>query len=484
MKAKLVIILPVSLAIIVILASCSKLNATLNSESAESSEASTNESTQSIEEQEIDAIIEQAEEYANLKDYKSAITVLEEGIVRYPNSAKLDVKLNQYTTELENMDIQKILSNAQIYADAKDFASAINTINKGLESYPDSTELKSKLAGYTTEYNNQIQETVLAEAATYAEIGEYVKALSVIQEAQNTYGNNAEYQKAYNTYNQKYRIATALQTASDYAEMDEYSSAIQTIDSAIAEIGNDSDLMSLRAEYLVAYQSQVNIEINKCIADSDYESALKTIIVAIEIDNNTQFQSLKTSIETQYIKHVTDIVERQLKDEKYSDASKTVAVALTILPNNADLNQLQIMINDTQPKYLLDVCKPYQTPYHYNDSIIISMGGTNYTHGFTCLGYGDNPFGNQTYFNLEGNYSYLKFIAGILDTSSYANNAKFSIYADGQLIYSFDIESGDLPTNHTVDITGCKQLMFAVFDGRSVAMYSGSYGIANILVGN
>ena len=50
------------------------------------------------------------------------------------------------------------------------------------------------------------------------------------------------------------------------------------------------------------------------------------------------------------------------------------------------------------------------------------------------------------------------------------------------MIYSFDMDSGDLPTNHTVDISGCNQLVFAVYDGYGVAMYSGKYGFAEIML--
>ena len=144
--------------------------------------------------------------------------------------------------------------------------------------------------------------------------------------------------------------------------------------------------------------------------------------------------------------------------------------------NNADTG---IILQDNET-YLLSVMEPYKSPYHYNDSGLIKMGGQNYTHGFTCMGHGNNPVGNETYFNLGGKYKTLKFTAGIV---SDAGAVDFSIYADGELIYSFNMESGALPTRHTVDISGCKQLVFAVYDGRSVAMYSGTYGIADIIVG-
>lgn len=108
------------------------------------------------------------------------------------------------------------------------------------------------------------------------------------------------------------------------------------------------------------------------------------------------------------------------------------------------------------------------------------MGGQTYSNGFTCMGYGDDPVGNATYFNLGGKYTSLSFVAGIVTDRERTVN--FIIYADGDPIYTFSMESGALPTSHTVDITDCRQLVFAVYDGKWVADGSGTYGLAEIII--
>ena len=132
--------------------------------------------------------------------------------------------------------------------------------------------------------------------------------------------------------------------------------------------------------------------------------------------------------------------------------------------------------------YLLDIMSPYEKPYWYDASGIINMGGTTYTHGFTCMGYDDSKEGNVTYFNLEGKFTDLAFTAGIVSGNRTENNVTFTFYADGNIIDSFEMKSGDLPERRSVDVTGCEQLKIVVNDGYWVADGSGTYGLADIQI--
>lgn len=132
--------------------------------------------------------------------------------------------------------------------------------------------------------------------------------------------------------------------------------------------------------------------------------------------------------------------------------------------------------------YLLNAVDPYDTPYWYNDSDIISMAGQTYTHGFSCMGYGDDSDGNAVYFNLNDQYTKLSFTSGIIKNNGLNEDVEITIYADGEIVESFTMPSSALPTSHSVDITGCKQLKITVYDGRSVADKSGTYGFADMIL--
>lgn len=138
--------------------------------------------------------------------------------------------------------------------------------------------------------------------------------------------------------------------------------------------------------------------------------------------------------------------------------------------------------------YFLDIVSAYEKPYWYTiyGGNVFKMGGMNYRHGFTCMGYGGSDEGNQgnvTYFNLRGKYKKLSFDAGILDDEGWErNNASVYIYKDGVLGSAFEIKTDSLPKHYEIDITNCIQLKICVYSGRSVAFYDSTYGFGNMVI--
>lgn len=159
---------------------------------------------------------------------------------------------------------------------------------------------------------------------------------------------------------------------------------------------------------------------------------------------------------------------------------KTWISVLLALCMVLSLAPLGVSAADTS--YLLNVVTPYDTPYWYKESDFIDMGGETYSHGFTCMGYGDNPYGNETFFNLNGEYSSLSLIAGIVESSRTKDDVRFMFYTDGELAYQFTMSSTELPKSCTVDVSGCRQLKIAVYDQYRVANGSGTYGLAEIKI--
>ena len=168
-------------------------------------------------------------------------------------------------------------------------------------------------------------------------------------------------------------------------------------------------------------------------------------------------------------------------DKKWvAEGSGTYGLAdILVKKITAESNTVQGGLKDGE-SYFLNVVEPYKKPFWYKNSSAINMGGKTYSHGFTCMGYGDNPVGNQTYFNLDGKYSSMSLTAGIVEDCE--RSVYIAFYADGELIYRITMNSGELPTEHSFSIKGCKQLMISVYDGKWVANGSGTYGLAEITV--
>ncbi len=221
-------------------------------------------------------------------------------------------------------------------------------------------------------------------------------------------------------------------------------------------------------------------EAENLFSSGDYVEAIKMISEKIsQVGEDKELTDTINNFEKEYVSIVIEKVDQYIDSSNFDAAENTLEDAKKLFPENDLLSYKSITIENNRPIYLLNKVTPYKTPYQYDNSKIIRMGGKDYTHGFTCMGYGDKPYGNEVYFNVDGVYSSLSFIAGIVEDSG---SVRFSVYTDGELSYSFEMEGGDLPSEHIVDITGCKQLVFSIYDGRSVAMYSGTYGIAEICV--
>ena len=133
-------------------------------------------------------------------------------------------------------------------------------------------------------------------------------------------------------------------------------------------------------------------------------------------------------------------------------------------------------------KYLMDSIKPYSKPYNYHDytSSVFYMGGKPYSHGFDCMGYGNN--GQEVYFNLGGEYRRLSFISGFCQNNSYERNATVYIIVDGELALSYEIKSNELPKSYSVNVENGIQLLIRVKTGRSVADGDSFFGFGNIVI--
>ncbi len=335
-------------------------------------------------------------------------------------------------SKFDEEQIASIINEADALAAEEDYEGALVKIQTGLVTYPKSADLQNKADEYTDALNAQIKEKTLAEAKTLADSGDYVSAIALIKNAQETQGDDAEYQSAFKTYSSAYKTEV-IASADALAANGDYVGALEAVGTASAVVGNDAELSAKATEY----------------------------------ENN-------------YVAGIIEQADGLLVVGEFDSAETLVNEAKKQFPQNEQLKAEAEKIKNARPVYLLNEVDPYKTPYGYSDNAMFKMGGETYTHGFTCRGYGDNPVGNQTYFNLDAKYSLMSFTAGIVE--DHERTVNITIYADGDPIYTFSMESGALPTSHTVDITGCKQLVFAVYDGQWLSERSGTYGLADILV--
>ncbi len=153
-------------------------------------------------------------------------------------------------------------------------------------------------------------------------------------------------------------------------------------------------------------------------------------------------------------------------------------------------------LESTIPDYP-DVCKlvstirPYAVSVAEEDPVFdgssayhtFTMAGRKYNEGLilypvaTLLAGSKNSYAS---FNLEGQFKYMTFKAGLLDKSPQIMNDTLNIYLDGVLTESIPLLALDLPSGHTVELNNCRELKFELV-GRE-GTYRPAYGLSEMIV--
>ena len=90
-----------------------------------------------------------------------------------------------------------------------------------------------------------------------------------------------------------------------------------------------------------------------------------------------------------------------------------------------------------------------------------TMGGKNYYNSVWGDGVSDEDY---AYYNLDGNFSWMSGVYGVLDGYSQCNPT-ILIYGDGRLLKTLECKGGELPQNFTINVTGVTQLKIVFLEG-------------------
>lgn len=321
--------------------------------------------------------------------------------------------------------------------------------------------------------------TAYDSANAYYEKGDYenaIKEYSKIPDSSEKYENaQTKLNELYPKYSQ-----SVIQEAERLAGSQDYLAAISYIDVALSlvpdESANVAELNSTRATCLDHYKQAVLEDITSLINEKKYTDAINLANEALEIDDNEDFQKVKATAETEYVKNISASVKGYLAKEDYVSAERTINSALGVLPDNAELKNLQQEVTAQTPVYFLDVCKPYsKDDYYYTEYVngeTFLMGGTSYTNGFTLGGT------NNAIFNLNNQYKSLSFLVGHVDETD-MGDAQIKIYLDGVLKKEYNASAEALPQKMTIDLTGVNQLKIEVTDTNN---WFPKYGFGNMIV--
>lgn len=182
----------------------------------------------------------------------------------------------------DRKQIASIISEAEDLAEDEDYEGALTKIKAGLLTYPKSEDLQEKDEEYTDALAEQVKKKILKDAARLAESGDYVSAIALIKNAQDTYGRDSDYKRAYNGYCASYK--DEVMTAADQlAGSGDYAGAVQKVGEAIVVIGEDSELSAKVQGYENVYVSGAISQVNNLIAANDLIAAERVLTAALGI---------------------------------------------------------------------------------------------------------------------------------------------------------------------------------------------------------
>lgn len=368
-----------------------------------------------------------------------------------------------YAIEHKNRVIANIISEAETLAAVENYEDALTKVQIGMEDYPGSEKLQTKADEYTGLLNAQVKKLTLAEAETLAESGDYVAAMDLIKNAQDTYGDNADYHDAYASYNDAY-IAAIINEADALAKNGDYPGAIQTIEETISAIGENSELTAKITEYK-SMKENADIEdvldsAKSYADDNDYKSALTVLNNALEsYPDNASLRTQHVSYQESYAKSAIAEADEYININDYDTAINILLEAMELLPNNSEISEKIQKTKDKRPIELRQL-KSQNGSYFWwtNDAAEDVFGnvysGNNVVRISDIWSNGGGAYLGSCEFYTGGNYD--TFICIVVpETDSRSNSAvTFDVYADGNLKYSTVVTQKTEPTIAKVDIKG------------------------------
>ena len=318
--------------------------------------------------------------------------------------------------------IAAIINEAEGLAGEKDYEGALDKVNAGLVTYPESEDLKKKAEEYTAALQAQVKAETLDEAKRLAESGDYAAAMAVIENALETQPEDADYQNAYDTYKQSLK-AEALETADGFAQQKDYLSAWNTIAQAMDTIGEDAELAAKAEEYEGAYVADICTQVDALVAENN-------ISAAQELLRDAQ-------------KHFSD-----------NDMLKTYADELEKYKN-----------------VLLNTLDPINGGFTWNDGTPADPFDTDYSgvQNYAILHKQYHNNDSQTYsaeYKVDAQYDLLTFTVSPYSDFGQDYRSYVQIYADGTLRYTLPkLAQKTQPQTISVEVSGATYIKITVTVG-------------------
>lgn len=176
-----------------------------------------------------------AQEYMQKEEYEDAIRLYGEVIESDANyetaKEKLETAKNRYK--------EKLLAEAEAYVEVKDYDSAIALVENGLEILTGDTMLDSRLEELQGEREEYGIEAILEEAKKLASQNNYFEAMEAARQGLEEKPGNDKLETALNNYSEKYKQDILAKAENAVGTDENYEAGILVFDSALNTLDGD-----------------------------------------------------------------------------------------------------------------------------------------------------------------------------------------------------------------------------------------------------
>ena len=171
---------------------------------------------------------------------------------------------------------------------------------------------------------------------------------------------------------------------------------------------------------------------------------------------------------------------RELKFQLVAGMGEVYFGEVTLWKEGETPRQTANVPSNKNPRQLMKDLKPYSgnhinvTPESQYKTV--RMGNTTYNYGMV-FNMGMALIGNNaknSFFNLQGQYATLDFIAGpVNNISSGSGSGWITVKGDGKILHEYEFGQEDMPQHITIDVTGVQQLEFQSEQTKGDGLYGG-----------
>ena len=171
---------------------------------------------------------------------------------------------------------------------------------------------------------------------------------------------------------------------------------------------------------------------------------------------------------------------RELKFQLVAGMGEVYFGEVTLWKEGEAPRQTANVPSNKNPRQLMKDLKPYSgnhinvTPESQYKTV--RMGNTTYNYGMV-FNMGMALIGNNaknSFFNLQGQYATLDFIAGpVNNIGSGSGSGWITVKGDGKILHEYEFGQEDMPQHITIDVTGVQQLEFQSEQTKGDGLYGG-----------